>query len=540
MSQTTRHHDCIIIGSGPAGLQLGYFLKQAGRDYLIIDATENPGSFYERFPRHRMLISINKVWTGYDPNMETQLRYDWNSLIVDDLGDFNVGKYTQEYFPGADDYVKYLREFAKRYDINIQSNTRIDKVSKKDQFLLTDADGQQYSCRYLVVATGFTKTWVPDIEGFELTENYWDFSTDLEDYKDKRVMIVGKGNSAFETADDLTPAAQVIHVCSPDSIELAWKSHFFGDLRAVNTNFIDTYVFKGQNSVLDAEIDLIEKDGDELLVHLHFPRAQNQKGVLAYDKVIACTGFRVDDTMFDETCKPNMVFNNRLPAMTSEWESVRTEDMYFGGTVMQMRDFHKTTSNVIHGFRYNMRALHHILEFKYHDMPLPSLEADPTAEALTDMVIERTSLGVPMFLQPGFLGDVLVIPKDEGPARYYEGFPVDYVSQGPLGENDHYYVITMEYGDVVGDPFRQEREPNPEKAVDDVYLHPILRRYRRGELISEFHMPEHLENDWRAEQFPGETKLIRYWEYIGQDDPVNYKRAYTNLLRDWFKEQLTY
>ena len=75
--------DYLVIGAGPAGLQLGYFLAQAGRDYLILEAGPTPGTFFRTFPRHRRLISINKPHTGWDDS-ELNLRMDWNSLLTDD------------------------------------------------------------------------------------------------------------------------------------------------------------------------------------------------------------------------------------------------------------------------------------------------------------------------------------------------------------------------------------------------------------------------------------------------------------------------
>ena len=70
-------HDYLIIGAGPAGLQLGYFFEKNGRDYLILEAGESAGTFFEHYPRHRKLLSINMIYTGYcDPDV--QLRYDWN------------------------------------------------------------------------------------------------------------------------------------------------------------------------------------------------------------------------------------------------------------------------------------------------------------------------------------------------------------------------------------------------------------------------------------------------------------------------------
>ena len=38
------YHDYIIVGAGPAGLQMGYFLGKANRDYLILEGSNSAGS----------------------------------------------------------------------------------------------------------------------------------------------------------------------------------------------------------------------------------------------------------------------------------------------------------------------------------------------------------------------------------------------------------------------------------------------------------------------------------------------------------------
>ena len=91
--------DYLIIGAGPAGLQLGYFFEKAGRNYRILEAGPTPGTFFRTFPRHRTLISINKVYTGFD-DPEMNLRWDWNSLLSDD-DEMLLKNYTGKYFPDA-------------------------------------------------------------------------------------------------------------------------------------------------------------------------------------------------------------------------------------------------------------------------------------------------------------------------------------------------------------------------------------------------------------------------------------------------------
>jgi thioredoxin reductase len=78
----THKRDYLIIGAGPAGLQLGFYLQQRGLNYLILEGSDKPGHFFEHQPRHRQLISINKKYTGYE-DPEINLRWDWNSLLSD-------------------------------------------------------------------------------------------------------------------------------------------------------------------------------------------------------------------------------------------------------------------------------------------------------------------------------------------------------------------------------------------------------------------------------------------------------------------------
>ncbi|MBC6477056.1 MAG: NAD(P)-binding domain-containing protein [Hormoscilla sp. GM7CHS1pb] len=503
--------DYLIIGAGAAGLQLAYFLLRHGRDYLVLEAAEKPGSFWQKFPRHRQLISINKIYTGYE-DRETQLRWDWNSLLCDD-DEMSVSRYSKRYFLKAGDYAKYLEDFAQHFGLNIRCNTRVVKISKNDRFTVLDDRGNVYTSRCLTIATGVSKPYIPDIPGIELTENYFNFPFDADDYINQRVLIIGKGTSGFETANHLIETARVIHLCNPHSIQFAWKTHFVGHLRAINTPFLDTYVLKGQNSVLDASIEKIEYKNGEDLVHIVFSNADSQQAILAYDRVLCCTGFRFDSAIFDDSCQPELAIDNKFPAMTSEWESLNVQDMYFAGTLMQVRDFHKTHSNVIHGFRFNIKALSHIWEEKYHGKSLPYQELPLKPQAIVDKAIARVSTSAAIFLQQGFLCDLIVICKSSQTARYYEGFPVDYVRESDFAKQEQYYTITMEFGHVVGDPFSVKREKDQDKAYLDVYLHPIIRRFSGAYLFREHHVAEHLENDWRPGQHhPGLIDHLLHWQ----------------------------
>jgi hypothetical protein len=98
----------LVIGAGPAGLLRIFWNKLAAT--MMLDAGPAPGTFFRSLPRHRTLISNNKRYTGStDP--EPNLRKDWNSLLSDDPA-LRFTRYSERYFPPADEMVRYLGDFA--------------------------------------------------------------------------------------------------------------------------------------------------------------------------------------------------------------------------------------------------------------------------------------------------------------------------------------------------------------------------------------------------------------------------------------------
>ncbi|MEV6342803.1 NAD(P)-binding domain-containing protein [Actinoplanes sp. NPDC051851] len=493
--------DYLIIGAGPAGLQLAGLLERDGeRDYLVLEGAGRPGAFFERFPRHRTLISINKPRTGSD-DPELNLRLDWNSLLSDDP-ELRFTRYTQRYFPDADVMLRYLADFAR--GLRIEYDTRVTRVSRDGGLFTVEAGERSWQARRLIVATGVSRAYEPEIPGFELAERYAEMSVDPQDYLDQRVLIIGKGNSAFETAENLMETTTVIHVAGPSSVRLAWRTHYVGHLRAVNNNFLDTYQLKSANAILDGTVKSIERDGDGFRVRFGFSRVDEVVKELHYDRVLACTGFRFDDSIFDDSCRPELTIRDRFPAQTESWESVNVPGLHFAGTIGQVRDFKKSTGGFIHGFRYAVRSLHRILELTYAATPWPAEKLDAAPKALADAVIARVNRSSALWQQFGFLADVVTVSESD--ARYHEEVPVDWFTAHGLSTPDHDYrhafAVTLEYGpdhDRV-DPFditvSRISQDTPGQAHDAAYLHPVVRYHRDGEVTATHHLAENLENRW--------------------------------------------
>ncbi len=204
----------LVIGAGPAGLQMGRLLHRAGRDYVIVEAGPEPAGFFREFPRHRVLST------------------DDNSLF----DGVPFSRYSKRSFPNADDLVRYLEDFAR--PLNVRYNTRVTQVEQ---------------ARHVIIATG-KKPYVPGIPGIEHAETYGSASTDPTEYAGKRVLIIGRGRSAFETADNIATTARLVHTVG----------------RVVRK---------------------IAKVGNE------FTAVIDDTGELRYDKVIVCAGFRRDTTL---------------------------------------------------------------------------------------------------------------------------------------------------------------------------------------------------------------------------------------------------
>jgi len=476
---------------------MAHELACAGRDYLVLEANSGPASFFTKFPRRRELISINKIHTGYQ-DREKNLRWDWNSLLCDSEK-LAFANYSQRYWPTADEFVRYCSDFAQELDLDIKYDTKVTRIERDGaNFLAVDADGQTYRAERLIIATGVSVPYIPDIPGIDACENYFDVDLDPASFAGQRVLILGKGNSGFEVAEVLTATTALVHVCSPSSIKMAWKTHHVGHLRAVNNNFLDTYQLKLQNAVLDASVRDIHKQDGRFVVTLQYMHAQGEVETIVYDRVIVCTGFKMDTSIFAPEVTPKLVIDGRLPAQTSAWESVNVPGMYFAGTLMQARDYKQASSSFIHGFRYNIRALHRIFEARYHGVPLPSREVEPSPENCAAAVLAAVNRSSALWQQFGFLADVLDVSDSNG-LRYYEALPVDYVRSDLAHDSPEYYLITLEYGersanDIFSVP-RVHREAVGDSS-ESQFLHPVVRHYVDGQVVRTHHIIEDLESVW--------------------------------------------
>ena len=484
-------HSVVIIGAGPAGLQMGYFLDRHDVDYVILER-DSVASFFRKFPRDRRLISFNKKYSIYtDP--EINLRWDWNSLLTDDYS-ASFTHYSDELFPSSDDLVRYLEDFSRRYNIRVREGVEVVRVRRlNDRFELHTREGGRVMGDLLVVATGLTELYVPDIDGIEhISETYATCSINPDDYRGQRVLIIGKGNSGFELADRFLDTAALIHLASPESVTMAWQTRHPGHLRANYARILDAYQLKTLHGALDAHIRRIEKRPSTFVVEFEYVHADGEIEAIEYDHVILCTGFRFSDRIFDAPIKPQLEIQGRLPSLTCEWESVNVPGMFFCGTLMQSLDFHRSASAFIDGFRYSARSLARVLASRVQGGDIRSLEDELTVPRLIRYIEQRVCRSSSLWTQFSSLCDIICYDPDLGRFMVYQDLPISYHQERLQHRYPQRTVLTFEWGEYSGDVFQIERHPRNKTAYTNVFLHPILRTYDGPKLCTTHHILEDL------------------------------------------------
>ena len=135
-------YDTIVIGGGQAGLSAGYYLKQQGRSFVILDANERIGGSWR-----------TRTWDSL--RLFTPARYDslpgWP---------FPAPGWS---YPSARETADYLEAYATRFDLPVRLRTRVDRLSKVGDRYLAESGARRFEAAQVVVASGFYgKPSVPD------------------------------------------------------------------------------------------------------------------------------------------------------------------------------------------------------------------------------------------------------------------------------------------------------------------------------------------------------------------------------------------
>ena len=173
MSETI-HSKVLILGSGPAGYTAAIYASRAMLEPILL--------------------------TGMEPGGQMTITTD------------------VENYPGYSDVIQgpwlmdQMKEQAEKVGTQIIMDTIIDVDLSKRPFILSSDSEKKYSCDSLIISTGAQAKWL----GLESETKYMGYGVsacatcDGFFYKDKKVTVVGGGNTAVEEALFLTNFASEV------------------------------------------------------------------------------------------------------------------------------------------------------------------------------------------------------------------------------------------------------------------------------------------------------------------------------------------
>jgi thioredoxin reductase len=495
------YNDNIIIGAGPAGLQLAYFFQKNSIDYIILEKGESCATFFSKFPHSSQLISINKKFTG-NSNPEFNLRHDWNSLLNDEGHLFK--KYTDEYYPDSMYMYKYLNDFYKNNNFNIKFNTTVKIIDKNItensdyKYILTidKKENIKYYCKKLIIATGLSEPNIPkySIKVEKKIYHYADFgekffqqTENLKKYENKRLLIIGGGNSSYELANILNKYCSSILILESNK-DKSIVSHYAGDLRSINYPFLDTFYLKSLNAIdtLDAasrnDITITnningKKYEDKFILKINGKNYYNNDSNI-FDEVIYCTGWKFNNKIFNFDIA--LSIENKYPNTKYNYESVNNIDLYFIGSLMHIHDFKKSSGGFIHGFRYLIKFFTQINYNLNLDKKIFKFNGNLHCYSeLCEHIMYRMNNSSSLYQMYGIMCDIFYYDKLKKEIIYIQDLTLDYVIN-QFANIPYVNVLQLNYGNKVYDI----RQIGGFKKFDPIFLHPeiIILEHDNGKL----------------------------------------------------------
>ncbi len=174
--------DTVVIGAGQAGLSAGYYLKRAGRSFVILDANARVGdNWRQRYDSLRLFTPAYAIGLP-----------GWK---------FPAKGFTT---PMRDDLADYLEAYAKRFALPVESGVHVDGVRRDGEGFVVTAGERTFRAANVIVATGaHREARVPAIAAeldpaiVQLNATTYKNPSQL---REGGVLVVGAGNSGADIA----------------------------------------------------------------------------------------------------------------------------------------------------------------------------------------------------------------------------------------------------------------------------------------------------------------------------------------------------
>ncbi len=180
-----RHVDVIIIGAGAAGLSTAYALKRAGLSARILDRSDR----------------IATPWRNRHPQLRLNTHRHLSRLAGMGM-QRNAGAY-----PSRNTLIGYLEDYERFVGVPVEFGVEVLRIDETNNGWVVETSIGDFAAPHVVVATGRESVpFIPDWPGKEQFGGSVIHSAnfgDVQQYRDKHVLVVGAGNSGSDILNHL-------------------------------------------------------------------------------------------------------------------------------------------------------------------------------------------------------------------------------------------------------------------------------------------------------------------------------------------------
>jgi len=249
-SNTSNIYDVLIVGIGPAGLAATLSAHEKKLKYKTIEQDSLGGTVFN-FPRGKIVMTA--------------------PIVLPIFGKVDFKETTKEKLLGL------WHQVEKKSGIKVSYKEKVDNIeSEKDSFKVTTTKGE-YKAKTVLLSIGRRgtprKLGVP---GEELPKVIYNL-IDPAQYKNKRVLVVGGGDSALEAATSIAAEEGA-------SVSISYRSESFSRAKEKNRQKIADAESSGKMQVLmSSNVKNITTESVEL-------DQQGEKIEIGNDAILVCAG----------------------------------------------------------------------------------------------------------------------------------------------------------------------------------------------------------------------------------------------------------
>jgi thioredoxin reductase/NAD-dependent dihydropyrimidine dehydrogenase PreA subunit len=232
--------DVVIVGSGPAGLSAALEAHRSGLKYEVLEQGTLADTV-RKYPRHKLLFAepltvplYGDLWVA-DGSKESLLQI-WETIVA------NTG-------------------------LHLRTGRRVDQIIRSGDVFRVSAGGYECHARRVVLALGRRGT--PrrlGVPGEEQAKVVYDIA-EMEDFKGRRVLVIGGGDSAIESALGLANQPGT-------TVHLSYRGEDFNRAKERNRDKLKAAVaagkiallLKSQSREIRPDLVLLDVDGESMIL----------------------------------------------------------------------------------------------------------------------------------------------------------------------------------------------------------------------------------------------------------------------------------